>query len=362
MNTAGVISVRENRGNGTLFRNSYEALAGHAGLGSVAVASRSPLFGEAPRVPLRQPDGMHFPSYTFVSPNYFDLLGISIVRGRGFSEQEAATEAPVLIVSAELARRLWATDDPLGKTLRVYIEPPGRRVPADTIREMRSVRALDDAAVPMTVVGVASDTVNGFVYQGVGNGHLYLPTNVNGSQASALLVRGRTPSPPLDAVRTALQRVSPDPVAFDVLPIDEMVELQLFPMRAASYVGSLLSAIALAFSISGLYGVLTYTFGQRKQEIGIRMALGASTSVVQRMVFLQSARLASTGTVLGLLVGFVTMKLLGRFVRLAHVSVVDPLAFAASVAVIAAAVALASYGPARRAARLDPSSMLRADV
>ena len=362
MHTAGVISVRENRGNGTLFRNSYEALAGHAGLGSVAVASRSPLFGEAPRVPLQQPDGMHFPSYAFVSPNYFDLLGISIVRGHGFSEQEAATEAPVLIVSAELARRLWATDDPLGKTLRVYIEPPGRRVPADTIREMRSVRALNDAAVPMTVVGVALDTVNGFVYQGVGNGHLYLPTNVNGSHASALLVRGRTPSPPLDAVRTALQRVSPDPVAFDVLPIDEMVELQLFPMRAASYVGTLLSAIALAFSISGLYGVLTYTFGQRKQEIGIRMALGASTSVVQRMVFVQSARLASTGTVLGLLVGFVTMKLLARFVRLANVSVVDPLAFAASVAVIAAAVALASYGPARRAARLDPSSMLRADV
>ena len=250
-------------------------------------------------MPLRQPSGMHFPSYAFVSPNYFDLLGISIVRGRGFSEQEAATEAPVIVVSAEVARRLWANEDPLGKTLRVYIEPPGRRVVGDTIREMRSVSALDDAAVPMTVVGVASDTVNGFVYQGVDNGHLYLPTNVNGSQASALLVRWRTQSLPLDAVRTALQRVNPDPLAFDVLPIDEMVDLQLFPMRAASYIGTLLSAIALAFSISGLYGVLTYTFGQRKQEIGIRMALGASRSAVERMVFAQSARLASAGTVSG---------------------------------------------------------------
>jgi ABC-type antimicrobial peptide transport system permease subunit len=133
-------------------------------------------------------------------------------------------------------------------------------------------------------------------------------------------------------------------------------------MRAASYMGTLLSAIALAFSISGLYGVLTYTFGQRKQEIGIRMALGATTSAVERMVFVQSARLAGAGTVLGLLAGFTIMKLLGRFVRLANVSVVDPLAFAVSVAVIAAAVALASFGPARRAARLDPSSMLRADA
>ena len=79
------LGARE-RGNKALFRNSYEALADAAGVGSVAVASRSPLFGEAPRVPLRQPSGMHFPSYAFVSPNYFDLLGISIVRGRGFSE------------------------------------------------------------------------------------------------------------------------------------------------------------------------------------------------------------------------------------------------------------------------------------
>ncbi len=360
MRTAGVTSVRTNK---ALLPSSYEALADDAGLGAVAaVASRSPLFGEAPRVPLRQPTGMHFPSYGFVSPNYFDVMGISILRGRGFLEQEGATEAPVIIVSAEAARRLWTNEDPLGKTLRVYIEPPRSRMVAGTIREMRGVRASDDVGVPMTVVGVASDTVNGFVYQGVDTGHLFLPTNVNGSRASTLLVRGRTQSLALNAVQTALRRVNPDPLAFDVLAIDEMVELQLFPMRAASYIGTLLSAIALAFSISGLYGVLTYTFGQRRQEIGIRMALGASTSAVERMVFAQSARLAGTGTVLGLLVGFAIMKLLSRFVRLTHVSVIDPLAFAVSVALIAAAVALASYGPARRAARLDPSSMLRADA
>jgi ABC-type transport system, involved in lipoprotein release, permease component len=80
------------------------------------------------------------------------------------------------------------------------------------------------------------------------------------------------------------------------------------------------------------------------------------------MVFAQSARLASAGTVLGLLAGFTIMKLLSRFVRLASVSVVDPLAFAVSAAVIAAAVVLASFGPARRAVRLDPASMLRADT
>ena len=122
-----------------------------------------------------------------------------------------------------------------------------------------------------------------------------------------------------------------------------------------------LSAIALALSISGLYGVLTYTFGQRIREIGIRMALGASPPDVTRLVVGYSARLASLGTATGLLLGFTVMKLLSRVVRLDNVSVIDPGAFAVSVALVAAAVALASYGPARRAARVDPSSMLRAD-
>ena len=90
----------------------------------------------------------------------------------------------------------------------------------------------------MTVVGVASDTVNGFVYQGVDHGHLYLPTTVNGSQAAALLVGGRGRSLRLDSVQAMLRRIDPDPLAFDVLPLDEMVQLQLIPMRAASYIGS----------------------------------------------------------------------------------------------------------------------------
>jgi ABC-type antimicrobial peptide transport system permease subunit len=91
------------------------------------------------------------------------------------------------------------------------------------------------------------------------------------------------------------------------------------------------------------------------------MALGASTQAVKRLVLVQSARLASAGTVVGLLIGFAIMKLLSRFVRLSNVSVLDPIAFGISLLLIAAAAALASYGPARRAAGVDPSSMLRAD-
>ena len=135
----------------------------------------------------------------------------------------------------------------------------------------------------------------------------------------------------------------------------------MFPLRAASWIGSLLSAVAVALSVSGLYGALTYVFGQRRHEIGIRMALGASVSAVIGLAVRQSARLAGLGAAIGVALAFTVMKVLSAIVRLDNVSVIDPGAFAVSIALIAAAVAVASYAPARRAARIDPLSMLRTD-
>ena len=104
-------------------------------------------------------------------------------------------------------------------------------------------------------------------------------------------------------------------------------------------------------SVSGLYGVLTYTFGQRTREIGIRIALGASARAISRLVFDYSLRLGGVGLLIGLVAGFVVMKVLSTFVRLDNVSVLDPAAFVLSVVVIALALGTASVGPARRAAR-----------
>jgi ABC-type antimicrobial peptide transport system permease subunit len=209
---------------------------------------------------------------------------------------------------------------------------------------------------------VAGDVVNGFVYQGADPAHVYLPTSVTGSHAAALLVRGGSTGVSVDTVKSALLRAHPDPLTFDVLALDEMVALQMFPLRAASWIGSLLGGVALALSISGLYGVLTYMVGQRIQEIGIRMALVASATAVTRLVVVQAVRLAALGTAVGLLVGFSAMKILSSVIRLDNVSVIDPVAFAVSVGLIGGAVVIASYGPARRAARVDPSQMLRADL
>ncbi len=361
MATEHVVSVRPGRGDKTLLARTHAALAADARVGQVAVTSRNPLFGDPPRIPLRRPTGIVLSVYTFVSPEYFPILNIPIVRGRGFSHEESRTEAAVAIISAAGARALWPGQEPVGQTIRLYIEPPTERMIAETMQVMRRVGDDDARAITFTIIGVAKDVVSGFVYQGIDTSHIYLPTSATGARADALLVR-RAAGTSMDGLKAALQGVHNDLLAFDVLPVDEMVALQMFPLRAASWIGSLLSAIALALSVSGLYGVLTYTFGQRTREIGIRIALGASARAISRLVFDYSVRLGGAGLVIGLVAGFVVMKVLSTFVTLDNVSVLDPVAFVVSVGVIAMALGIASVGPARRAARISPSAMLRDDA
>jgi putative ABC transport system permease protein len=114
-------------------------------------------------------------------------------------------------------------------------------------------------------------------------------------------------------------------------------------------------------SISGLFGVLTYTLTQRSKEIGIRMALGATASTVVRMVMGQTAWLTGAGAIAGLTGAFLLLQLLGATVRMRALSLFDGVAFAAGLAIVMIAATIAAYQPARRAARVDPAFTLRAD-
>ena len=136
----------------------------------------------------------------------------------------------------------------------------------------------------------------------------------------------------------------------------------MFPLMVASSIGLVFSGIALALSVSGLYGVVTHSLSQRTREIGIRMALGASSIAVVRLLMTQSARLVAIGAGVGLIVSFSVMAILRAFVRLDNVSVLDAGAFIASAALIGAAAGprhVLSRPPCR--ARIDPSETLRAD-
>jgi predicted permease len=356
----GVISINQRGTNKALTARAAVELAADPRLEQVVVTSRNPLFGQLPRTPIiRDGHSVLGASYMFVSPEYFSMLKVPIVRGRGFRPEEAREEAGVVVISAAGARALWPGEDPLGKTLRIITEPDTTHV-AETVKMMRRVG--DDApdSKVVTVIGVAGDVVSGLIYEGKDRAHLYLPTSPTGAHAEALLVRGRlgVDLRPED-FRPLLERVHPDPLLFESVPLEQMVAVQAFPLRIASWVGSMLGALALVLSVSGLYGVLTYTLSQRASEIAIRMALGATAAGIVRFVIRQSARLSAVGGAIGLLFAFTVMKILSTFVHLDNVSVVDGGAFALAIGIVILAVIVASYAPARRATRTDPAEVLK---
>jgi predicted lysophospholipase L1 biosynthesis ABC-type transport system permease subunit len=213
------------------------------------------------------------------------------------------------------------------------------------------------------VIGTTRDVVSGMLVDGQDRGHVYLPTDATGPHARALLVRwrsGRDVGP--EARQQIFQRVAADPQVFEALPLDEMRALQMYPLHAASWLGSLLGIVALALSVSGLYGVLTYTLSQRTREIGIRMALGATARAVAALVMRQSLRLAGIGSLVGLAAAFAVMKLLNAAIQLETVSFLNLAAFGAGLLLVLLATAVAAYQPARRASRVDPAETLRADA
>ena len=359
--TEGVVSINLRDPDDALLQRLANVLEADPRVARVAITSGNPLFvidlvagrGDTTRTVLANAGEGTVAvrtRYTFVSPQYFDLLQLPIVRGRGFEPDEGRSAARVAIVSASTARAFWPGEDPVGKI--VSIERPNGR-------------AVDDLTVysHATVIGVAADHISGMVIEGPDRGHIYLPISSAHPRAFALLARERPGSPLTPA---ALQQifgsVSIDPQVFEALRLDDMRALQAYPLQAAAWAGSFLGLLAIGLSISGLYGVLIYALSQRTREIGIRMALGASAGAVVRLVMGQSARLSGVGAAIGWIVAFGAMKALSAYVRLHEVAWLDGAAFVGGLLVVGAAAVIAAYQPARRATRVDPTEALRADV
>ena len=349
--SAGVISINVRGEDTSPAGRLAEVLRGDPRIAEVAVSQSNPLFVRSRDIAASPSDqrATHGTRYTFVTPEYFSLLQIPIDRGRGFRADEASAAARVAVVSAATAREFWPNEDPIGKT--IIVQPPEGR-PVDDLPGYSA----------LTVVGVARDVVSGFIVDGVDRGHIYLPAASDSPRVSSLLVRGRTPGEPsAEALDALFRQVAADPQLFEPLPLDELRTLQIYPLRAASWIGSLLAAVALTLSIAGLYGVLSFTIGQRTREIGIRMALGATGTSVVQLVVRSSMRLAGVGAFVGAVAAFVALSLLSTAIRLREISLVDGAAFAAAVGVVVLATVLAAYHPARRATRVDPSQALRAE-
>jgi predicted permease len=308
------------------------------------------------------PSGKSVVRYQFVSPNLLDMLGIDLVRGRGFLQTERDPTEGVAIVSEAVARELWPGSDALGQVLR--IEPDltlMRGRPAAAAEAPPSDNPLLRARTAV-VVGIARD-VAGFRVGGVqlGGSGVYLPISTEAAGTALIAsVSG-------DAEHARLELVDRlaaiDPNMVEVATMQAFVLTDVYLLRTSFWLTFALGSLALLLTLSGLFSVLSYLVVQRTKEIGVRMALGASKRSIGWLVLVQCARPVGIGMLLG---GCLTTGVAAALLATPAAEVIagtvrlfDPVAYAASLLSIAAACAAAALMPALRAGRVDPLTALR---
>src|SRR5436190_5811967 len=325
-------------------------LASEAAVEQVAVAWKPPLMnGSLPttRVTASATSIALNAGYTAVSPEYFLLFDIQIVRGRTFTPAEAAAGAAVALVSDATAAALWPGLDPIGQTLDLAAVPEGR---AD--RRLPRGRA--------QVIGVTEDVTNGNVFDGVDASCVYFPTDVKPLKDMSLLVRARTDDVAVlrSAVTSAVKDVAPE-MTFEVLPMRTLVGLALWIFQAFSVAASLLGVVGLLFAYSGTHAVVSFLVVQRTREFGVRMALGASAWRIVWGMLVETSRTAAMGLAAGLAVAAGLMRLFSSSNAILPAFGARP--FVVGAAIVAVATAVAALAPLHAAARIDPAPALRTE-
>ncbi len=319
-----------------------------------AVAASWPDSMSRPRAALASPGGEASRSPVAirrVSPEYFDVLDIRVLRGRAFTREEGPSGAAVAVVSEAAARSLWPSGDAIGQVLHVEPDPDGR------YRDEPPLPSRD-----FVVVGVVRD-VAGFRFTGYAEAGVYLPTGP-GNARTALTLRAH--GDPERARRALLERLTiVDPNMGQVMTLRTLARMQSYLLQIGFWVTLVLGGLALALTLSGLFSVLSYLVEQRSREIGVRMALGATARDVAGLVLSQSLRPvgiglgAGAGMAAALAIVLMSTPLAAQIGN--SVRVLDPVAYVASLAFIVTACVLAASIPALRAARIDPMATLRQD-
>jgi len=271
-----------------------------------------------------------------VSDGYIAAMGIPLRAGRDISPGDTPTAEQVMLVNETMARALWPGQDPIGK----YV--------------------LGGCAKERRVIGVVGDVRHLALEQASGN-EMYLPMRQCRDQTSAdLVVRSALPPAHLvGAIRSALQPIAANLPGNDFRTLQQIVDKSVSPRRFLVMLLGGFAAFALVLASLGIYGLISYSVNQRTQEIGIRMALGASSGDVQRQIIVQTLWLAAIGMVLGAGASWLVVRSAGGL--LFGVTPRDPSTFLAMVVVLTFVALVAGYLPARRASRVDPMVALRAE-
>ena len=270
-----------------------------------------------------------------VSDGYAVAMGIQVRAGRDFALGDTATSEPVIVINESLARALWPGQDPIGKYIAGGCSKEGRRV-----------------------VGVLADVRHLALEQSSGN-EMYIPMRQCDDLSSAhLVVRSALPAAQLaGAIRGALAPIAANMPRNDFRPLQQIVDKSVSPRRFMVLLLGGFAAFALVLASLGIYGLVSYSVSQRTQEIGIRMALGASAREVQGRVMLQTFRLAAIGMALGGAASWLLVRAASGL--LYEVTPRDPVTFFGMIVILTFVALVAGYIPARRASRVDPMVALR---
>lgn len=324
-----------------------ERLPGRTGVEVVTTAEHAPLLGGSRivAIPSGRSERMTVRD-NFVSAEYFEAFRIPVLRGRLFTREEAANEAPLAVVSQSTARRFWPGRDPLGETIALP-RPTGPDAGFTPLPPFATAR----------VIGVVGDVRSGMTRNNDEDTGVYFPPH-EGLNGTVLVRMSGNPADQKRRLDALLDEIAPS-LASVVISMDDTMALRLYGFRATSWGAGFLAGVALLLTISGIYGVMSYLVSQRTKEIGIRVALGATAWDVVRMVVRQSARLAVVGAVAGVALALAVAPVFAHLLE--AIQPYDWAPYATAAAVVLAAALLASFAPARRAVGLDPVRTLRCD-
>jgi putative ABC transport system permease protein len=327
-----------------LARRLLERLHEIPEVSAAALATTVPLAQAPPRVPIRAEgaivDGDAAPAgLIIVSPDYFSVLGIPIVRGRSFAERDDGTVPPVAIIDEAAERTFFPGLDAVGRRLQIGRAGPQGPPPF------------------LTVVGVVKTAKHDRLDEPV-TPHVYASLYQRSGRSLNVIVKTRAAVAGLEeSLRRAVTAADADLPVFAMASLDETIDQSISRQRFAARALGVFAGLALALVIGGVYGVMAYAVTMRTQEIGVRLAMGASPDLVLRGVLVDALRIAVSGVAIGVILASLSTQLIRTM--LFGVSSGEPRVLVAASLALITATLLASYLPARRAARVDPLVSLR---